>query len=217
MNYKVNISGVTGRMGKELTALLTSPYQVRGVTFELKSENPDVWIDFSHPDATVKLLELIKTPVVIGTTGFKDEHLSKIHSYAAKYPVLLAPNMSYGVNVMKRVLQSLGELKSMGFEVALSETHHKHKKDAPSGTAKSLIESLTVVGFYDIQISVTRAGAEKGLHKVTFFSEEEELSIEHRVVDRKVFSKGAFLGAAYLLKKKTPGLYSYQDVLSERE
>ncbi len=207
--------GASGRMGKELTSLLATPYQIKEDTFELSpNSHVDVWIDFSHPDATEKLLEKINTPLVIGTTGFNESQLNKIKAYALKHPVLLAPNMSPGMNVMKQALQTLGELKNMGFEAVLSETHHKHKKDAPSGTAKSLNETLNQTGFKNVQVVVTRAGAEKGLHKVTFYSDEEELSIEHRVVDRKVFSKGALLGAAYLLKKKAPKLYTYQDVLA---
>jgi 4-hydroxy-tetrahydrodipicolinate reductase len=206
--------GATGRMGKELTALLAEPYKIGEVLFELTpSTQADIWIDFSHPDATVKLLSAIETPIVIGTTGFNEEQIKKIHDYAKKHPVLLAPNMSPGMAVIKKLLQHLSELKSMGFEAVLSEVHHKHKKDAPSGTAKSLNASLKDIGFNDVQLNVTRAGSEKGLHKITFYSDEEELSIEHRVSDRKVFSKGALLGAAFLIRKNVPGLYTYQEVV----
>lgn len=154
------------------------------------------------------------TPLVIGTTGFNDYQLNKIREYATKHPVLLAPNMSPGMNSMQKVIKALSELKTLGFDAVLSETHHKHKKDSPSGTAKALLETLKEIGYTDVPVNVTRAGAEKGLHKVTFYSDEEVLSIEHRVVDRKVFAKGALLGAAFLIKKKTAGLFSYEEVES---
>lgn len=213
MNTKVAISGLSGRMGQEFSKLLATAYNVRGKSFVLVAGEPaDVWIDFSHPTATEKLLGTAKVPLVIGTTGFTETQLNKIRAYSAKHPVLLAPNMSLGMNVMQNILKSLGDLKTLGFTAVLSETHHRHKKDAPSGTALSLKGTLGQTGFSDIQINVTRAGAEKGLHRVTFYSDEEELSIEHRVVDRSVFAKGALLGAAFLLDQQ-PGLYSYDDVV----
>jgi len=205
--------GETGRMGKELSALLATPYKVADINFERVSTNADLWIDFSHPEATVKLLLSITTPIVIGTTGFNDEQLKKIHTYAEKHPVLLAPNMSPGMAVMKQLLQTMVNMKSMGFDAVLNETHHKHKKDAPSGTAKMLHTVLSAIGFKGTQVNVTRAGACVGLHTVTFYSDDEELTLEHRAVDRKVFTKGALLGAAFLLRKNVPGLYTYQEVV----
>lgn len=223
-------------MGRELSDLFSPHYALNGNLFELAEgvsqsqklssvehapvrsleeiprEPVHVWIDFSAPDATVKLLSQIQTPVVIGTTGFNDFQINAIREYATRHPVLFAPNMSPGVNLLHHILKQMNVAKRLGFEVVLNETHHRHKKDSPSGTAKSLIATLNEAGFSDFQVHATRAGAEKGLHRVTFYSDEEELSFEHRVVERKVFAKGALLGADFLLRKGVSGLYGYQDV-----
>ncbi len=239
MIYKVGILGITGRMGEQISQLFSPHYALKEDLFELAEgvsqsrklssvekapvrsleETPrepvHVWIDFSNPEATVKLLEQIHTPLVIGTTGFSDYQLNKIREYATQQPVLLAPNMSPGICLMTKILESLKTAKTLGFETVLSESHHRMKKDSPSGTAKALAQTLKDSGFSDFPIQVTRAGGEKGLHRVTFYSDEEELTIEHRVVERSVFAKGALLGARFLLKTAKPGLYQFKDVEAE--
>jgi 4-hydroxy-tetrahydrodipicolinate reductase len=172
-----------------------------------------VWIDFSRPEGTLRLLETISTPVLIGTTGFTEGQLEKIKAYAQKQPVLLAPNTSPGMNLMMAFLRRVPVPESLGFDRVLNEEHHRYKKDAPSGTAKGLLEILNEGG-PPLQVNVTRAGGIKGTHSVKWVSDEEELVIEHRVIDRKVFAKGALLGARFLLKNKVPGVHRMEEVFS---
>lgn len=234
---KVGILGVSGRMGLEIAAQLTEGFSHLGVTLELadavasserltsiegipvrRLEEPPrepvhVWIDFSRPAGTLALLERNQGPVVIGTTGFEEAQLAKIRAYAEKYPVLLAPNTSPGMNLVLALLESIPRgLK--GFDVVLEEGHHKHKKDSPSGTAKAMIASLEKAGHPPGQVLVTRAGGIRGVHTVKLISEDEEIMIGHQVMDRKVFARGALLAAAFLLTQKKPGMYRMSDVFA---
>lgn len=237
MIYKVGVLGATGHMGTEVTSLLSGGFQRNGDLLELsdavagnkklrsiegvdvrtlgehRREPVHVWIDFSRPEALVQLLEQISEPLVIGTTGFDDSMVGKIKSYATEHPVLLAPNMSPGMNLMMNLLSQLPPNLHSRYDVVVSEEHHKTKKDAPSGTAKALREVLRHLGFCDIPIESTRAGAIRGNHTVKLVSQDEAIEIRHEVLDRLVFAEGALLGALWLLKMKWPGLYSMNDVL----
>jgi 4-hydroxy-tetrahydrodipicolinate reductase len=236
MIYKVGVWGATGRMGQEVASLLHSGFTHRGALMELgdvvasskkirsvdgvPTRTPEepvfqdvhVWIDFSRPEATLKLLDHARCPIVIGTTGFNEAELKRIKEYASDHAVLLAPNMSPGLNWILKMLSSVSLSAKESFDVVLSETHHKHKKDSPSGTLKAIKSVLGERDFNEPQVNVARAGEEKGTHQIQLFSECEEITITHRVLDRKVFAQGALLGAMYLLKKNQPGLYSYLDI-----
>jgi len=174
-----------------------------------------VWIDFSRPEATLKLLEQIETPVVIATTGFTPEQVSKIENYAKKHPVLLAANTSPGMNLIYAILHDM-PIPSWATEVIVFEEHHRHKKDSPSGTAKELVSILNQRGIHSIQIHAVRGGSTPGIHRVRFLGDYEEVEFSHRVSDRKIFARGALLGGLSLLKKKEAGLFTMQDLLKEK-
>lgn len=240
MVYKVGILGATGRVGLEIAGLLQSGFSTRGDYLELSDavanskkmtsvegvpvrllhepelEPVHVWIDFSQPQATLGLLEKIQTPIVIGTTGFSQGESARIQEYSKKYPVLLSSNMSPGMNLVLSLLQSVPIPPSLGFDVAVEETHHVKKKDAPSGTALSIIKTLEETGQENIQVNSIRAGSVKGVHKISFIGQDEEFSIEHRVFNRTVFARGALLAAHFLVKQK-PGLYSMEDLWKNEE
>ncbi|MDC0161663.1 4-hydroxy-tetrahydrodipicolinate reductase [bacterium] len=195
-----------------------------------------VLIDFTTPQSTlenVKIASQNNTAVVIGTTGITDSQKKKIKSYSKKIPILMSSNMSLGVNLLfNLVLQTAFALKDSDYDIEIAETHHKHKKDAPSGTALSLGEcaaegrktSLNKSKVFDrtkkltnrkkgeIGFSVTRGGEIAGEHTVSFIGENDRVDLVHKANNRSIFVKGALDAAIYLSKKK-PGLYSINDLL----
>jgi len=234
--YKIGLLGATGRMGQELAALLEPGFvlgedrlefcdavansrsvlsietiPVRKLS-EPAREPVHVWIDFSRPEATIELLEKIQEPVVIGTTGFSSGQQEIIKNYSTKHPVLMTSNTSPGMNLMMKMLEHSSVAAALGYDVLASEIHHRGKKDSPSGTMKSLLEILQAQGNKNIQVQSARVGDEKGTHTISFFSDDEELTLTHRVNHRRVFAKGALIAAKYIAGQKKPGLYSFKDM-----
>lgn len=200
--------------------------------------NGDVVIDFTSPTSTATLLPLAvahKRPLVIGTTGMSAEGLRAIRSAAATVPIVCAPNMSLGMNVMFKIVADVARALGSGYDLEIVEAHHRLKKDAPSGTALRLAEVLAEatqrrldeVGVYarhgdigprtptEIGIQTVRAGDIVGDHTVLFGGLGERLEITHRASSRDTFARGA-LRAAQWLVGKSPGLYDMQDVLGLR-
>ena len=236
MIFKVGILGVSGRVGRELTSLLSDDFALGGDRFEfcdgisqnkrLQSidgiavrsltdparEPVHVWIDFSRPEATLALLKTIQEPIVIGTTGFSESEFRDIQSYAKKHPVLLTSNTSPGMNLMMSMLEQIPGASHMRYDVLASEIHHRGKKDSPSGTLKTLLDILQAQGFKQVQVQTARVGDEKGTHTVSFFSDDEELTVTHRVNQRRVFARGALIAARFIAQQKKPGLYRFQDM-----
>ena len=196
----------------------------------------NVIIDFTTPDSTLDNLKLAaanKTAVVIGTTGMTDEQKKKVKSYSKKIPILMSSNMSVGVNLLfNLVKQTAGSLKDINYDIEISETHHKHKKDAPSGTALSLGEyaaegrkiklnkskvldrtkKLTSRKKGDIGFSVTRGGEIAGEHTVSFIGTNDRVDLVHKANNRSIFVDGAIEAAIFISKKKT-GLFNMNDLL----
>jgi 4-hydroxy-tetrahydrodipicolinate reductase len=170
-------------------------------------------------------------PLVVGTTGFDAAARAQLERAAHKIAVLLAPNTSVGVAVLSKLAAQAAEALGEGYDVEISEAHHRLKRDAPSGTALSLGEavanargrSLSDVAVYrhatsgprsagSIGFSVVRAGDIVGEHTVMFAAAGERVEITHRATDRMTFARGALRAAAWLLGRP-PGLYGMQDVL----
>lgn len=213
MIYKVGVMGATGRMGREILSLLEPGFIIGEDRLEFGEKGPvHVWIDFSRPQGTLELLKTISEPIVIGTTGFTAEEFQQIKLFSEKHPVLVTANTSTGMNLMMRMLEQSSVAASLNYDVLASETHHKHKTDSPSGTLKALLEILKQQGHSNIQVQAARVGNEKGTHTISFFSEDEELTLTHRVTSRRVFARGALLAARYIASKKDPGLYTFQDI-----
>jgi 4-hydroxy-tetrahydrodipicolinate reductase len=194
-----------------------------------------VAIDFTLPDALPGNLQAVtaaKCPVVIGTTGLDAAARSHIDAAAEKIPVVLAANMSLGVNLLLWLVEIAGRTLDDAYDVEIFEAHHRHKKDAPSGTALALGRSVAAsrgvelddVAHYDrhgshsarqpgsIGFSVLRGGDIVGDHTVTFAGAGERIELTHRASDRLAFARGA-IKAARWLDGRTPGLYSMRDVL----
>ncbi len=196
----------------------------------------NVIIDFTTPESTLENLKIAstnKTAVVIGTTGMTDAQKKKVKSYSKKIPILMSSNMSLGVNLLfNLVKQTASALKDTDYDIEIAETHHKHKKDAPSGTALSLgdyaaegrktklnkskvldrTKKLTSRKKGDIGFSVTRGGEIAGEHTVSFIGINDRVDLVHKANNRSIFVDGAIKAAIFISKKRT-GLFNMNDLL----
>ena len=206
-------------VGRKLSTVLMN----LALTIEVK-DNPeiikdaDVLIDFTNPLATVECLILAvkyKKPVVIGTTGLAPAQVEKVKEASKEIPIVFSPNMSLGVNLVFRLVkQATGRLEK-DYKVDIVEAHHANKKDAPSGTAKRLVELVKETPGREkehIRIESIRQGRIVGDHQVRFNSPRDVIIIKHSAKSRDIFCQGA-LEAAKFIVKQNPGLYDMQDVL----
>lgn len=174
----------------------------------------DAVIDFTTPAAGVAhaaLCARYKKPLVIGTTGFDAGQLALIKKCSRSAPVFLSPNMSPAVNLTIAVARLMAD-KLPGFDVRISETHHKFKKDAPSGTALKYQSRIKEVFQGEVPVVSVRAGDIVGEHTVLYAGPHERVELTHRAHSRDVFAEGA-VRAALWLKDQKPGLYDYFDLL----
>lgn len=200
-------------------------------------DKADVIIDFAgNTEAVLSHLRLVaadknKKAVVIGTTGFTEDQINEIKDISKDIPIVFAPNMSIGVNLLFKLVQEAAKaLKGKGYDIEVVEMHHRFKKDAPSGTAVKLIDILkeetgikNVVygreGVYEngrpsdeIAVFALRGGDVVGEHTVIFAGMGERIELTHRAGSRDIFAKGA-IEAAKWIKGKSAGLYDMMDVL----
>ncbi len=200
-------------------------------------KDSNVIIDFTTPESTLDNLKIAsanKTAVVIGTTGMTDGQKKKVKNYSKKIPILMSSNMSLGVNLLfNLVKQTASALKDNNYDIEIAETHHKHKKDAPSGTALSLGEyaaegrktklnkskvldrtkKLTSRKKGEIGFSVTRGGEIAGEHTVSFIGANDRIDLVHKANNRSIFVSGAIEAALFISSKKS-GMFSMHDLLS---
>jgi 4-hydroxy-tetrahydrodipicolinate reductase len=195
----------------------------------------DVAIDFTHPEGTLSHLRVattLKKSMVIGTTGFTQEERGFIVQAAKTIPIVFSPNMSVGVNVIFRLLSDATRALGDAYDVEIVEIHHRHKKDAPSGTSLRMGEvvaearktTLSQVGRFaregnigarsagEIGIQSMRGGDVIGDHTILFAGQGERIEITHRADSRKNFAHGAILAARWVVRQP-PGLYTMMDVL----
>ncbi len=215
---KVLILGCQGRMGKKLTEYcFKNNTDCCGIDVQDKKINScgaDVIIDFSTKDALYDNLLFAcqnKLPIIVATTGHDNNAYQLMSHYSKSIPVMVAPNLSLQFNVMCGLVNKLSCLKDNQF--ILQETHHKNKKDAPSGSAKQLIDILSKIDILPMTYSV-RAGDVVGEHKLDIYGEQEKLTIQHIATDRMVYCKGALCAAEYILTKQK-GLYTMENLIDE--
>jgi 4-hydroxy-tetrahydrodipicolinate reductase len=221
---RVVLVGAAGRMGKTIVDLAKDDPKIDivarcdlGDSIESAVKNCDVVIDFSHADAIDEICRAAlhhRKSLVIGTTGHSPEQRSIIEGTAQSLPIVFASNFSVGVNVLFWLTRRVGELLSRDFDAEIVETHHKTKKDAPSGTAKTLGEVLKVAqkNENEIPIQSIREGDVVGEHTVIFSGTGERLELTHRAASREIFARGALRAAEWIINQP-PGLYTMQDVL----
>ena len=219
---KALICGASGRMGQALEEVAANKKKFKivfGVSdkkelVKLDPKKIDVVIDFSAPELFREILawsEKHKKAFVSGTTGLTAADHGALKKAAQNISVLWAPNMSLGIQVMKSLFEKLASIDSWDFQI--EETHHKHKKDAPSGTALWLQEGLEKsIGKKLPKALSVRGGGVFGDHRVLALGDEEAIIIEHRALSRRVFAEGAWRAAEFLQQKKK-GLYTLSDVL----
>jgi len=239
---KIAITGSNGRMGRALIRAVKinpdvsqGPMLNRGDDINLVLKDFDVLIDFTRPEATLNALSICQNAgkaMVIGTTGFNDEALKIIDQASSDIPIVFAPNMSVGVNLTLKLLETTAKVIGTDSNIEIVEAHHRHKVDAPSGTALKMGEvianalgrNLSECAVYGregteqprdkqtIGFSSIRGGDVVGEHSVTFFMEGERVEITHKASSRMTYANGA-IKACQWLTNKANGLYSMQDVL----
>ena len=176
----------------------------------------DVLIEFTLPEATIQNLEACvkhKVKMIIGTTGLNPDQVKRIKSASKKIPIVFSSNMSVGVNLVFKLVEMAGAKTGKNYTINIVEAHHIHKKDAPSGTAKTLAEVAEAASGQKVQdIKSIREGEIIGDHDVIFESPEDMITIRHHDKNRDIFAKGSLVAAKFLAKK-SKGLFSMQDVL----
>ena len=195
----------------------------------------DVVIDFTVPAATVAHAKIAAdkgVSMVLGTTGLDPEQTAAVHACARRIPILWAANMSLGINILMALVEKTASLLDPGYDIEVLEMHHRHKIDAPSGTALALGRSAAAgreVKLEDvwrksrdghtgarpageIGFATLRGGEEVGVHTVMFAAAGERLELSHRAFSRETYASGALRGALWLRDRK-PGLYGMKDVL----
>ncbi len=238
----VELSGAVERAGHELLghdAGLVAGGVPLGVkisdSLETVMETADVLIDFTFPEVTLRNLGAcarLGKKVVIGSTGFTPEQRQEVEKFAGKIPVVLAPNMSVGVNACFKLLKEAAQILGDNFDVEIVELHHNKKKDAPSGTAVRMGEIVAdalgrdyrqVANCHregmtgertkeEIGMQTVRGGDIVGEHTVYFIGMGERIEITHRAMSRDMFARGAVRAAAWLAHQPA-GVYDMQDVL----
>ena len=197
------------------------------------SINPDVIIDFSHPSVLNELLDYCLTnrvALVIATTGYSQEQISKIHQAAKEIPLFFTANMSIGVNLIAELAKKATSVLGGQFDIEIIEKHHNQKIDAPSGTAIMLADAINeelnneYSYTYDrhsirekrtnkeIGLHAVRGGTIVGDHDIIFAGRDEVITLSHHAASKEVFAVGA-VNAAIFLKGKEPGLYNMKDLI----
>ncbi len=191
----------------------------------------DVVVDFSRPEALPEICAYVRrtgTPLLSGTTGYTPAEREQLASLGEAAPVLWSANFSLGIAVFLQALQTVSPVLRPDFDIEITETHHNQKEDAPSGTAKLLLEAIDPARSMkvccgragntgrrhrdEIGVHALRGGTVAGTHTVQFFGPDEELEITHRAASRQIFVNGA-LHMARLLPGKPKGVYDLQKIL----
>lgn len=238
---RVLLVGAKGRMGQAIAAAAEAADAVivagldQGDDLTKEIGACDVVVDFSHSSATSAICQAClgaAKPLVSGTTGHSNEERAFLEKAAQSLPVVLSPNFSVGVNALFWLTRKAAELLGKDFDLEIVETHHRLKKDAPSGTARRLAEILCAVRGLDYAKNVAhgregmigeRSAAEIGVHSirggdvvgdhtVTFAGRGERLELAHKASSRETFAAGALRAARWIVGRP-PGLYSMENVL----
>lgn len=248
---RIILNGCNGRMGQVLTKTVEDQDDmmiVAGIDIENGScsypvfpsfssclVEGDVLVDFSTPQAMTEYLPVAMQrhlPVVVATTGLSDSHLKMLEEASAVIPVFRSANMSLGINVVRQLLQSATKALGERYDIEIVERHHRQKKDAPSGTALMLAESINNARSEKLRHVCGRSGSEMmrssdelgihsvrqgtivGEHEVSFAGQDEVITIGHQAYSRQIFATGALAAVRYIIRQKN-GLYSMEDMINE--
>lgn len=228
---KIAINGARGRMGSAVGRIareekieVAAAIDAQGVgedsgfgpkiSRRLETKVDSV-VDFSIPEASLERLEdclKLGVPVVVCTTGFTKEQEAKLHDAAKRIPVLFSSNMSFGMNLLFKVVPEIAKKLGPAFDQDIVDTHHRFKKDAPSGTAKTLASRIEQATGRKVNVVALRSGDVVGEHRIVFGTLGESIEIVHRASTRDLFARGALRAAEWLSSAK-PGMYSMLDVV----
>lgn len=228
---RISLIAPNGRMGKAIAnAVADNP------EFAIDQDHADVLVDFSAPDALEASLDraiAANVPILVGTTGLQPEHHEKIAGAAEQVAIIYAPNTSLGINLLRQLVEEATARLGPDWDIEILEMHHRHKVDAPSGTALLLGQSaakgrgttLQELSRFDrisehphareagtIGYASLRGGSVAGEHVVILATEGERIELGHRADSRAIFARGA-LAAVRFLVGKPAGLYSMGDVI----
>jgi 4-hydroxy-tetrahydrodipicolinate reductase len=207
------VFGATGKMGKRILELALKDPELCIVSEILKC---DVAIDFSFHEATKEHLRMALEagkPMVIGTTGHTEEEVHAIEVASQSIPILFSPNFSLGIALCLDAVFRFGKALSSECTIDILETHHIHKKDSPSGTARDLAKAIGDGrgAKSEIAIHSIRSGDVVGEHTITFECGHERIELKHTAHSRDAFAEGALKGAKFLAGR-SPGLYTLKDL-----
>ena len=251
MSVKIILCGACGKMGGNVLSLLTNDQEATAVcgvdlypreigipvytSFADVKETADVIVDFSSPIGLAERLEYAKAHklgIVLASTGFSADDLKLIAEYSKSVAIFKTANLSLGVNLMQALIKTAAEVLGDGYDVEIIERHHNLKKDAPSGTALMLADTINeafdgqkryvdgrsgIVGAREkseIGMHAVRGGTIVGEHEVMFAGEDEIITISHSARSKRIFAVGA-IRAAKFLPKKAAGIYEMKDLLAE--
>lgn len=226
------VASLAQEQGHEIAGVVT-PFDQDQINYPVFSDfthdlpDFDVVIDFSHPELTKQLLNSsIKKPLVVATTGDKEEIVAALKEKANHQPVFFSANMSYGVHILTELVKYAAPLLE-DFDIELLEKHHNQKVDAPSGTLVKLLDAIkesarpNAQAIYDrhdrstkrtsneIGISAIRGGTIVGEHDVIFAGHDEEITLSHRAQSKDIFANGA-INVAEKLASKASGFYTFK-------
>jgi 4-hydroxy-tetrahydrodipicolinate reductase len=238
---KLGISGSRGRMGKKITEIAVQDHDikltvllehdghpeagkivngVKVVTDNSEIKNCEVFIEFTTPEATLINLEACEkngVSMVIGTTGMSPEEIGKIKEAAKQIPIVFSSNMSIGVNALFKAAELVAQKLRGIKDITVYEEHHIHKKDKPSGTAKTIAEVVEKASGHPVRfLDPLREGEIIGNHELVFETDFDVFKMYHHAKDRSMFAMGAVTAAKFLVGKPA-GLYDMQDVLGFKE
>jgi len=231
------VKPTNSHLGLDVSHFIKSAQTIVKFTSDLEKICPyiDAVIDFTAADYSLEVAKICAQQgkaLVIGTSGFTEQQFEKIKQYATEIPIVYSNNMSLGINILLEWIKQTAEILGEDFDIEISEMHHKHKKDAPSGTALMLGEAAAsgravklrekavfsrhgMIGERktgDIGFAALRGGSVIGDHSVMFAGMSEIIELKHHAVTRDIFAKGA-IRAALWIQDQGPGLYSMRDVL----
>ena len=227
------VLGAAGKMGvKVMEHIKKSPDCVLAGAFDIAPgpgiqapgllaaalKKADAAIDFTAPASAASYVHIcaeLRKPIVVGTTGFNQSQLKAVKNFSRVIPVFLSPNMSPSVNLTFAVAGLMAQ-KLTGFDIHISEIHHKLKKDSPSGTALKYLAHIKKKYKGPVPVTSIRAGGIVGEHTILYAGPYETVELIHRAHSRDVFAQGA-VKAALWLAAQPPGLYDYFDLLGLKE
>ncbi|MEL7189689.1 MAG: 4-hydroxy-tetrahydrodipicolinate reductase [Pseudomonadota bacterium] len=235
------IIGSAGRMGRALAIAIKEAGHKCAVGVDagddvsVIADQCDVLVDFSAPaalEANLKAASEAGTPILIGTTGLEEPHFALVEDAAKTIPLIQTGNTSLGVTLISALVQEAAARLGPDWDIEVLEMHHRHKVDAPSGTAKLLGKAAAKGRGIDLEtnreavrdgytgkrgkgaigFATLRGGSVVGEHSVIFAGEEERITLAHSAENRRIFARGAVRGGAWLIGQE-PGRYTMEDVL----